>query len=263
MDDSRGDFLDRNDQNTRNVEYIDEVDRIDREIFEDDLSEFESDMENAVGPEGVLDVTVPDNISHFIREIRIPEGTRVIQRGTFSNLRNLRDVYLPKSLREVEVEAFDSGVNTIENVHVEDLAAFCRIKFSRTGGANPLGHGANLVVDGKVVEDLSIPEGIDEIGCGQFMKCRSIRRVHIPDGLKLIDRDAFSGCRNLVEVNIPESVEAIHRAAFAHSGLKEFPIGRERKNDIKVSEFAFSYTDIQEVYVPKSVTVSNDLAFSN
>ena len=63
------------------------------------------------------------------------------------------------------------------------------------------------------ITELTIAEGITEIGAGAFLSCRALRHVHFPDSLRVIGEMAFweSG---LFEVTLPESLLRIEENAF-------------------------------------------------
>lgn len=64
------------------------------------------------------------------------------------------------------------------------------------------------------IEEVVIPEGMEEIGFGCFSECKSLRRVQLPNSLKKIADCAFQGCSSLAEVNFPENLSYIGEQAF-------------------------------------------------
>lgn len=83
------------------------------------------------------------------------------------------------------------------------------------------------IVDGSIVADQSyyrsgditnvaLPQGIAEIG--QFAFARSVLQdISIPDGVESICYGAFYHCDNLAQVNLPESVMNVEPKAFSHT----------------------------------------------
>ncbi len=61
--------------------------------------------------------------------------------------------------------------------------------------------------------EVTIGEGITEIGAGAFLGCRALRSVHFPDSLRVIGEMAFweSG---ICEVSLPENLESLGENAF-------------------------------------------------
>lgn len=263
MDDTTGDFLDRNDQHSTDVEYYDEIFQIEREIFESDIQEFENDLDSAVDEKGNFWVSIPENITKFVQEIVIPEGARRIGSEIFINCTNLRKVTLPPSMKSIGTDAFYIAPDAynIKEVHISDLAAFCRIRFENES-SNPLSHGARLFLDGKEVTDLEIPAGIRSIGENAFVGCMSLETVTVPDSVTSIGRSAFRFCKNLRKINIPEQVEKIDRYAFQDSGLLEFPIRPDRTNHLFMEPFAFDKCEnLKRLEFPKAIlAMPNDIS---
>ena len=63
--------------------------------------------------------------------------------------------------------------------------------------------------------DVTIPEGVTEIGYHAFNGCPNLTSVTIPEGVTEIRGSAFSGCANLTSVTIPAGVTEIGEEAFS------------------------------------------------
>ena len=70
--------------------------------------------------------------------------------------------------------------------------------------------------------DVTIPEGVTEIGGYAFEGCTGLTSVTIPAGVTEIGEEAFSGCAKLTSVTIPEGATEIERSAF--DGCKKLTI---------------------------------------
>ena len=106
------------------------------------------------------------------------------------------------------------------------MAAWCGISF--TGYfSNPLYcAGGNLFLNGELVIELVIPDGITTINNYAFSYCTSITSVTIPDSVTTIGDSAFYWCTNLTSVTIPDSVTIIGSRAFYYcSKLTSVTIG--------------------------------------
>ena len=62
--------------------------------------------------------------------------------------------------------------------------------------------------------DVTIPDGVTEIGRYAFYACNDLTSVTIPDGVTSIAPSAFRDCGSLTGVTIPDSVESIGYDAF-------------------------------------------------
>ena len=83
----------------------------------------------------------------------------------------------------------------------------------------------NLYLNGTLITDLVIPDGVTSIGDGAFDGCSGLTSVTIPDGVTSIGDGAFYGCSGLTSVTIPDSVTSIGSYAFCDcSGLTSVTI---------------------------------------
>ena len=123
-----------------------------------------------------------------------------------------------------------------------------------------------------LVTEVTIPEGIEEIGKGAFKNCKeltkvtlpstletictgafegctSLRSIKFPEGVKTIQRNAFNGCTSLWNVRIPTSVEHIGPNAFRETALykAEIPFGAEIDDNAFPKDNALHYTAETEV----------------
>ena len=89
------------------------------------------------------------------------------------------------------------------------------------GSSNPLGIGAELLLDGKPVTELVIPGTVERIGEGAFFGYGQLKSVVIEEGVKEIGPFAFYGCTNLVSRRIANSVTNIGDRAFGKRGEEQ------------------------------------------
>ena len=64
------------------------------------------------------------------------------------------------------------------------------------------------------ITEISIPEGVTEIGVRAFYSCRSLISFELPDSVKGICDDAFFACEGLTSVSFGSSLEKIGMQAF-------------------------------------------------
>lgn len=111
------------------------------------------------------------------------------------------------------------------------------------------------------IEDVVIPDGVEEIGALSFSHCIELKQFKLPKELKVLQSQAFSHCDNIEKIVIPDNVESIGNNAFHKCvNAKEVEIGSK----VKTIEFcAFSYcSKIEEIVVPDSVKLIGEDAFS-
>ena len=139
-------------------------------------------------------------------EIIIPakyNGVQVIGIYDYA-LRNCTDIVsitIPGSITKFGYGAFE-GCTGLTGVYISDLSAWCSVSFSDYT-SNPLSSAKNLYVNGVLVEELAIPEGIDTISSNAFSGCTSITSVTVPDSVVRIGSSAFYGCTAIKSMSLP------------------------------------------------------------
>ncbi len=187
-----------------------------------------------------------------LKEIEIKSGW--IGESAFINCTALEKVTIGGNVTDMGISAFENCIS-LQSVWIEDLAAWCRIRF---GGihANPLEYAGHLYLNQAELKDLVIPEGISEIqdfafiharlnsvgipagvtkiGEYAFSLCTEIQRVSLPEGLSRIEARAFEGNISLTEIRIPDSVSYIGYRAFCAAAIPEADVAQG-----KICDYAF------------------------
>ena len=159
-----------------------------------------------------------------LTQVTIPNGVTSIGSSAFSRCTGLTQVTIPNSVTSIGYDAFYVCTG-LTAVYIDDLAAWCAISFSGNSYANPLYYAKNLYLDGELVTDLVIPEGVTSIGSRAFYNCTRLEVITIPESVVSIDYEAFKGCTGLTQVTIPESVVSIGSRAFYNcTGLTSITI---------------------------------------
>ncbi len=169
-------------------------------------------------------------------EVVIPDGIEFIEENAFSDCTSLVSITFPDSIRYVAFRAF-YHCTSLKEVHIADLASWCRIDFDYET-SNPLYYAQNLYVNGELITDLTVPDGVKRLGnhtfcyydkltsvtlpdsvqgiaqCA-FRFCKNLERFDFGQGIRFINELAFDGCTALKEINLPDSTTHLYRAAFA------------------------------------------------
>lgn len=172
-------------------------------------------------------------------------------KGDMGSMFKIEKLYLPTTIEYVKDGAF-LGQSRIE-VYIQDLTDWCNISFE-SYSANPLSgaeasslwddeaneyenvYGANLYLNGELVENLVIPSSITKIKDYAFFG-GSFKSVNLGNQITEIGAGAFAACANLESVNIPSSVETIGERAFSTTNILQLFVG---ENVSQIGDHAFS-----------------------
>lgn len=186
------------------------------------------------------------------KEIIIPEGVTGIKHDAFLFCRGVERITLPESLHDFEVPFF-SSMSNLKEVHISSLEAWLKNNFENEF-CNPLYDGHNLYLNGELVQDLVIPEGVTEIHDYAFVRCTGIRTLTLPSTLTYIGDKAFSGCASLERITYNGSNLNFGKNVFS---------GCESLDDmIILNGVLYRYIGNDEsVVIPDGVTRIADKAF--
>lgn len=202
-------------------------------------------MDSISLPEGLTSVESHSfNCCTNLKSVSFPEGLTSIGFGAFNRCGNLTSLVFPASLTSISDNAFNwcSNVDTlsflgrmdsinwnaftdgnsanqnIKRVYINDLSTWLNsqryIDIKIVGYEALSAPEAVLYLDGKLLTDMVVPEGVKEIKPYTFYGMDSIRSVTLPKTLKNIAKSAFENCVSLTSVAFPEGLTGIEDAAF-------------------------------------------------
>ena len=194
------------------------------------------------------------------QHIDIPEGVVSIGEYVFSGS-SVSSIHLPNTLKTCGIYAFSYPVaagyeSNITRVDIDDLTAWFNIDFA-TSGSNPLYDGANLYLNGQLLNSITIPTEIEKL-----KQCALIgwlgKEVVIPAHITAIERDVLSRCENLESVTCHIPADEIFRAYSLNSKKCTLYVPTGAKNSYVVNEWDKYFDPIIEMELePFTLNVSS------
>ena len=238
---------------------------------EQDFMQWVQDNAQSSGTEGLAYYPLPDGTyavgagnALYLTEIVIPARhngaavTEIVPEG-FASCSRLKKITIPETIVTFGADAF-MNCDGIAEVHISDLAAWCRIDFQVDVGS-PFTYDYKLYLNGGLVTDLVVPDGITKINNGAFCGCTSLVSVTLPDGVTDIGAAAFSSCTMLESVRLPENITELKMYVFSNAeSLEDIDLPDSLT---KIGSAAFGGCDkLNGVTIPDGVTEIGASAFS-
>lgn len=207
------------------------------------------------GARGTDRIAIPETIEYN----GITYSVKSIGEQAFENSTSLTSITIPGSITDIGKSAF-KGCSALAEVHIKDIAAWCRIKF-KDAYSTPLCYAKRLYIENALITDLVIPDGITEINDLAFRHCSSLTSVTIPEETTKIGEYSFSYCTSLKEVKIPNTVTDIGYGAFY--GCSSLRSARIPNGIAEIGNSTFSgCASLTEITLPGSVTKIGNSTFS-
>ena len=223
---------------------------------------YRGDYYNSYTNEYTGSVVIPESVTYNGTTYSVTS----IGRDALVECSNLTSVTIPNSVTSIGFHAF-YGCHGLTAVHISDLAAWCNIDFISD---NPLSYAHNLYLNGELVTNLIIPDGVTEIKNSAFEGCSGLTSVTIPNSVTSIGGWAFGGCTGLTSIEIPNSVTSIGSSAFyGCSGLTSITVAdgntvydsRDNCNAIIKTATNTLIAGCKNTIIPNSVTSIGSSAF--
>ncbi len=241
----------------------------------------------------------------LLSSVTLGNSVQNIGKSAFENCSSLKSIAFAENLTSIGKDAFKE-CEALEGVYITNLAAWCGITFGSSTDstwndtwANPLYFAKKLYLDGDLITDLVVPDGVTSInarvfsngdftsitipdsvtsvGGGNFgntyekatvpahilgnIKHTNLKTVVITSG-ETISEYALSGCSSLTSVTIPDSVNSIGNYAF--SGCGSLPNIAIPGSVESIGEYAFEdCTSLTSITLPDSVASIGEYAFYN
>lgn len=183
-----------------------EATKITEAVFGENLKTIETfafrnckQLANVVFPEGIESIWYNAFYNTAITTLTIPKSVKNLGYGAFSACANLETLYFYATNCRVS----DNGIEyNTENWKNTSPFAGCNIKNIYLGpdvtalSWESMGYGT--FEDCTVLETITIPDSVNEIGTAAFKNCSNLETAVISDSVTEIADDAFEGCDNLI-----------------------------------------------------------------
>lgn len=157
--------------------------------------------------------------------VEISEGVETIERDAFACADGITDIYLPKSLKQIDGNPFTYSYGLM-SISVDPL--------------NPHFYAQDGVLFNRAEKVLQV-----------FPHNKAIEHYIIPDDIVSIGEDSFNNHSGTATITFPKSLREI--GAWAFNGCSDFIFPELMSNVVKIDEFAFDACDTIE-----SVTIHSD-----
>lgn len=213
-----------------------------------------------------------------VKSAIFPEGMETLGAWCFLGCSNLKEVYLPSTLKSISYQAFEcSGLTScvvpdgcwMSYGVFDDCSSLTYVKlpsdmtaipdgtlagcskladFEIPAGVTSIGHSA---FEGTAITSIAFPDAVSELADEVCKSCKYLKEVRLPANLKKIGRQAFSFC---------ESIEKFIQADGSYEeGVLTIPEGVTELGEIP---FYFRSPTIKTMSIPSTLTTVVDRSFS-
>ena len=214
------------------------------------------------GCKKLAEITIPAAVTEIgdgafegcmcLRQIVVPEKVSHIGERAFADCDSLADAgFASKNLQSVGKDAF-AACTSLAKVTVEELGAWSETDFANVA-ANPLSLAKHLYSGGKLVKQLTLPEGTTRVSAYAFYNCADLTGVAVPDSVTSIGEWAFYGCNNLKSIALP-FVGSGRGVSGSYDAVFGYIFGSKTSSASGAVQQSYSVSDSRYYYIPSTLT---------
>ena len=165
-----------------------------------------------------IKVTIGNNVTRIPSYLFCPKGTTDSSASDadkeVSGSPNIVSVEFEKGpiCESIGRDAF-YGCRKLKIFNISDVANWCNMEFGNEY-ASPILYTNSLYLNGELVTNLIIPDGVTSINWMVFRMCNNMVSVVVPDSVTTIGSTAFNYCQDLESIVIGSGVTKINSYAF-------------------------------------------------
>ncbi len=147
-----------------------------------------------------------------LQQLVLPEGLQKVSYMMVAGCINLQSIDIPASVEEIEQRAFED-CRSIQSITFGGSANPAPGRFNAPAAASQLRRIGNWAFyNAHELQNLEIPEGVEEIGDGAFYGCTYLEEMVLPSSVQSIGDNCFALCAKLTKITCnavtPPAIEA-------------------------------------------------------
>ena len=170
-------------------------------------------------------ITIPNSVTSIgprafatctgLTSVTIGNSVTSIEHRAFLDCSGLTSITIPNSVTSIGEYAFASCHPSTIIITANSIEELCNSSINSLVEAISY-RNKKLLVAGKELTELVIPNSVTSLNDKVFYKCSSLTSVTIPNSVTSIGNEAFWNCKGLTSVTIGNSVTSIGDSAFGY-----------------------------------------------
>ena len=148
-----------------------------------------------------------------LQQLVLPEGLQKVSYMMVAGCKNLQSIDIPASVEEIEQSAFED-CRSLKSITFGGSSAGAPGRFNApvTSASQLRRIGNWAFYNAHELQNLDIPEGVEEIGDGAFYGCTYLEYLVLPSSVQTIGDNTFALCAKLKKITVnsvtPPSIQA-------------------------------------------------------